>query len=156
MLHAMNPPALFRIVPLPSDPVDEARRTSTDRLGHRLTPRIDDGPRRQCRFPLRQLRPGEEFRSMSHSPFRRDHPHRETGSIFRRRRLCGRASSAAGAGSAPAGFPRLQCREKLVDARIGPSDPEALIGTLLANPAVDCLLVRSLTHGCHTFKIERA
>jgi hypothetical protein len=82
MLRAMNPPTPFRIVLLPFDLVDETRRMSTDRLGHRLTPRLNDDPNNPCRFTLRQLRSGEEFLLMSYSPFRRDHPHRETGPIF--------------------------------------------------------------------------
>ena len=113
-----------------------------------------------CRYTLERVEPGEEVILLSYTPFAHDHPYREVGPLFIRR--------AGGAGYAdlhrfppqidPArrAFRSYDAAERIVDARVGTADPETLIAGLFANPAVACIHVRAITHGCFTFKIERA
>jgi hypothetical protein len=156
----MTTTAAFRIVPLPREIVERARRTLTDDFGHALTPFINPSHGNPCRFTLRQSPPGEELLLMSYSPFKRAHPYAEVGPIFIRRH--GEAGYAE-----PTHFPPeidpttrvFRCynaAEEIIDARVGTSQPEELIAELFSDPAVDCIHVRSLTYGCFTFKIERA
>ncbi len=149
----------FRIVPLTSDFVARIRRTMTDDFGHslRVTTSSDRNP---CRFTLQLTSPGEELILLSYSPFTRDHPYREVGPIFIRR------DGDVGYANLHRFPPELDpttrvfraysVAEEIVDARVGTPKPEALIAELFGNPIVNCIHVRSLTHGCFTFKIERA
>ncbi|HVU23449.1 MAG TPA: DUF1203 domain-containing protein [Opitutus sp.] len=151
--------APFRIVPLAGDVAARARRTLRDDHGHalRVVTAVESAP---CRLTLRQIQPGERAILMSYSPFAGDHPYREIGPIFIR------ADDAAAYGS-PDRWPSeidpttrvfraYNAAEEIIDARVGTATPETLIADLFSNPATDCLHVRSLTHGCYTFKIARA
>lgn len=150
----------FRIVPLPRETVARARRTMTDDFGHALKVFVNPSRGNPCRFTLRQSPPGEELLLMSYSPFQRAHPYAEVGPIFVR--LHGDVAYddpgrwPAEIDPATRVFRAYNAAEEIVDARVGTSRPEALITDLFAQPAVDCIHVRSLTYGCFTFKIERA
>lgn len=156
----MNSPTAFRIVPLPRETVERARRTMTDDFGHTLRVFVNPSRGNPCRFTLRQSPPGEELLMMSYSPFKRAHPYAEVGPIFIRR------NGELGYDDLNRFPPEIDpttrvfrcynAAEEIVDARIGTAQPEALIDELFSNPAVDCIHVRSLTYGCFTFKIERA
>ncbi len=156
----MIPPPAYRIVPLSRDYVETIRRTMTDACGHRLQVHVNRAHGNPCRFTLRQSPPGEELLLVSHRPFRGDHPYAEIGPIFIR--LRGDAGYTdvhrfpAEIDPTTRIFRAYDAAERIVDARIGTPNPDALIRELFANPAVDCIHVRSLTYGCYTFKIERA
>jgi hypothetical protein len=152
----------FRIVPLPYALVKRVRRTLRDDHGHALEVITNRERGNPCRFTLRQSPPGEELILMSYSPFRGGHPYAEVGPIFIRK------NGDADTGYAdPHRWPPeidpvnrvFRCYdadERIVDARVGTSQPEALIAELFANAQVQTIHVRSLTYGCYTFKIERA
>lgn len=130
----------------------------TDSQGHPLRVKTC-ATRVPCRFTLQMVRPGEEVILMSYSPFRLDHPYRETGPIFIRARGDVGYSDvhrwAPEMDPTQRVFRAYNSAEEITDARIGTAEPEGLIAELFANPAADCIHVRSLTYGCFTFKIER-
>lgn len=150
----------YRIVPLPLDYVQTIRRTMTDPFGHRLQVFVNKAQGNPCRFTLRQSPPGEELLLLSHRPFAQDHPYAEIGPIFIR--LRGNEGYEDVHRFPPEIDPTTRifrcydAAERIVDARIGTREADALIAELFANPAVACIHVRSLTYGCYTFKIERA
>lgn len=155
----MKSPTSFRIVPLEAEFVARIRHTMTDDFGHslRVTTSTERNP---CRFTLQLAASGEELILLSYSPFTRDHPYREVGPIFIRRQ--GDVGYADLNQFPPEldptkrVFRAYNVAEEIVDARVGTNEPEALIAELFGNPIVNCIHVRSLTHGCFTFKIERA
>lgn len=150
----------YRIVPLAHDYVQTLRRTMTDPFGHRLRVIVNETHGNPCRFTLRQSPPGEELLLLSHRPFAHDHPYAEVGPIFIRLRGDEGYSDVhrfpPEIDPATRVFRGYDAAERIVEARVGTPDPDALIGALFANPQVACIHVRSLTYGCYTFKIERA
>jgi hypothetical protein len=155
----MKSNSAFRIIPLASEFVDRIRCTMTDDFGHslRVTTSTDRNP---CRFTLQLTSPGEELILLSYSPFNRDHPYREIGPIFIRRQgdvgYTDLNRFPPELDPTKRVFRAYNLAEEIVDARVGTTEPEALIDELFRNSAVNCIHVRSLTHGCFTFKIERA
>lgn len=156
----MNSQPAYRVVPLARDFVQHIRRTMTDPFGHRLQVYVNEAHGNPCRFTLRQSPPGEELILLSHRPFATDHPYAETGPIFIRRhgdegyqdvhRFPPEIDPATRL------FRAYDAAERIVGARVGTPDPDAVIADLFANPAAACIHVRSLTYGCYTFKIVRA
>ncbi|MBS0662135.1 MAG: DUF1203 domain-containing protein [Verrucomicrobia bacterium] len=156
----MSRPIPYRIVPLPLQMVEDVRRTGVDCLGHRVTPEVNLEEGRPCRLTLRYIRKGERLLLLSHSPFAHDHPYREIGPIFV---LADGGQPYADIHRFPPDFDpttrvfrSYDAAERIVDARVGAPDPDAVIADLFANPRAECIHVRSLTYGCYTFRIERA
>jgi hypothetical protein len=151
--------APFRIVPIPVEVVESARRILRDEFGHALQITTQPSPV-PCRYTLRQMSPGEPVILMSYCPFRLAHPYVEVGPIF------------IGAETEPSYetvdrwppqidpvqrvFRAYDAAERIVDARVGGTDPAEIILDLFANSAVECIHVRALGYGCFTFKVERA
>jgi len=150
----------FRIVPLGADYVAHLRRTRMDAFGHHLPVFVNPTRGNPCRFTLRQSPPGEELLLLSHRPFAGEHPYAEVGPIFIR--LHGDQGYEEVDRFPPEidppkrVFRAYNAAEEIVDARVGTSDPASLIAELFSNPAIAFIHARSLTHGCYTFKIDRA
>ena len=150
----------YRIVPLSLPAVEAVRRSGVDCLGHRVTPEVNQEDGRPCRLTLRYIRRGERLLLLSYSPFAHDHAYREIGPVFV---LADGGEPYADVHRFPPEidpttrvFRSYDADERIVDARVGTANPDALITELFSEPRAACIHVRSLTYGCYTFRIDRA
>jgi Protein of unknown function (DUF1203) len=150
----------FRIVPLPTEIAQTARRLArTDAPDHTIV--VADSPRGYpCRHCLRWAQPGEPVVLFPYAAIPPGHPYSETGPIFVHAEKCQRYSST---GEYPADFRNgrvfraYDANYNILDAEIADGNkPEAVIEKLLQNPKTAFVDARSVTHGCFTFRIQRA
>src|SRR5438093_801403 len=87
-------------------------------------------------------------------------PHSETGPIFVHANECQRYSAT---NEYPADFRNgrvfraYDSNYNIIDAQVmNGSEPEVVIETLFQNPDTAFVDVRSVTHGCFTFRVQRA
>ena len=88
------------------------------------------------------------------------HPYSETGPIFVHAEPCERYSATREyPGELRRGrvFRAYNASYSMIDAEVANgSEPEAIVEKLLQNPETAFVDARSVTHGCYTFRIERA
>ncbi|MFN2622233.1 MAG: DUF1203 domain-containing protein [Chthoniobacterales bacterium] len=149
----------FRIVPLPSDLVDEAREAV--RRGARDHALVEvDSPRSfPCRHCLSWAQPGERGILFTYASIPAGRPYSESGPIFVHERRCEEYSAT---NNYPPDLREgrvlraYDSQSNMIDAAVvNGEEPETIIAKLFANPASAFLQVRSVTRGCFTFKIER-
>jgi hypothetical protein len=150
----------FRIVPLPIEVADAARRAAeTEAADHAIV--IADSPTGYpCRHCLRFARPGERMILFSYAAIPPGHPYSETGPIFVHAEKCQRYSATdeypADFRSGRA-FRAYDANYNMIDAEVADGrEPEAVIEKLLQNPKTRFVDARSVTRGCFTFRIQRA
>jgi hypothetical protein len=150
----------FRIVPLPTEIAQTARLLArTDAPDHAIV--VADSPRGYpCRHCLRWAQPGEPVVLFPYAAIPPGHPYSETGPIFVHAEKCQRYSAT---GEYPADFRNgrvfraYDANYNIIDAEIADGNkPEAVIEKLLQNPKTAFVDARSVTHGCFTFRIQRA
>jgi len=150
----------FRIVPMPAEVAEQARRTMTDAFGNELSARRDDA-RHQCRSCLRLTEPHEPYVALSYRPFQAPAAFAECGPVYLHLRACepyGRTSEW------PDEFPREQvvlraygADDEIADARfVGRRPLEDVLGELLAEDRNAYVHARNSTYGCFMFRVERA
>ncbi len=148
----------YRIVPLPSDVADAARRAlAAGAADHALV--IADSPNGYpCRHCLQWAAPGERMILFTYAAVDSG-PYQERGPIFVHAEPCSRYSAVA---DYPADFRNGRViraydeRKFIIDARVVNGEgPEAAIEDLLRNPRAAFLHVRSVGYGCYTMGVER-
>ena len=150
----------FRIVPLPTEIADHARRAA--RVGaadHAI--RIADSPSGYpCRHCLRFAKPGERLILFPYAAIPPGHPYSESGPIFVHADPCERYSATheypdeLRNGRVFRAYDRTY---ELIDAEVANGrEPEAIVEKLLENPDTVFVDARSMTRGCYTFRIQRA
>ncbi len=149
----------FRIIPLPTDVADAARKAAkAGAPDHEMV--IADSPRGfPCRHCLRWAEPGERLILFPFAAIAPGRPYSESGPIFVHADRCepypatheypaefrqGRAVRAYNADHDMIGA-------QLVDGE----EPEAIIESFLEKPETAFVHVRSASHGCYTMQIGR-
>jgi len=153
-------PSTLRIIALPTEIAERARRVAkTGAPDHAIV--VADSPRGYpCRHCLRWAQPGEQVILFPYASIPVGHPYSETGPIFVHVQKCQRYSAT---NEYPAdfrsgrAFRAYDANYNMIDAEVANgSEPQAVIEKLMQNPATAFVDARSITHGCYTFRIQRA
>ena len=149
----------FRIIPLPTETADAARREVNMGAADHALITVDTPRSSPCRHCLRWAQPGERVILFPYSAIPSGHPYSETGPIFVHAHECPRYSAT---NEYPADFREgrvfraYDSKYNIIEAEINGSEPEVVIETLFQNPDTAFVDVRSVTHGCFTFRVQRA
>jgi uncharacterized protein DUF1203 len=149
----------FRIIPLPTEIADAARRAvNADSADHALIT-VDSPGSAPCRHCLSWAQPGERVILFPYAAIPSGHPYSETGPIFVHADRCQRYAAT---NEYPADFRNgrvfraYDANYNIIDAQImNGSEPEVVIESLFQNPEIAFVDVRSVTHGCFTFRVLR-
>ena len=149
----------FKVVALPTAIADEARRRAANGAPDHKTSVVQTDHAAPCRHCLTWAKPGERVILFPYQAISCGRPYAESGPIFVHAEQCARYSS-------PNEFPRelrngrairaYNEKNEIVAAEVLNGAPEESATRLLENDAVRFLHVRSASHGCYTFKLERA
>jgi hypothetical protein len=150
----------FRIIPLPSEIADAARRAANaGALDHALIT-VDEPESAPCRHCLRWAQPGERVILFPYAAIPSGQPYSETGPIFVHASECQRYSATD---EYPDDFRNgrvfraYDSKYNISDAQIvNGSQAEVVIKSLFQNPDTAFVDVRSVTRGCFTFRVQRA
>jgi hypothetical protein len=150
----------FRILPLPTEIAEAARHAVEAGASDHAIVSADSPGSCPCRHCLRWAQPGERVILFPYTAIPSSHPYSETGPIFVHADECQRYSAT---NEYPADFRNgrvfraYDAKYKIIDAQImNGSEPEAVIESLFQNPDTAFVDVRSVTHGCFTFRVQRA
>jgi hypothetical protein len=150
----------FRIIPLPTELAEAARHAfNTGASDHALVT-VDSPGSSPCRHCLRWAQPSERVILFPYAAIPPGHPYSESGPIFVHATECQRYSATD---AYPADFRSgrvfraYDSNYNIVDAKVvNGIEPEVVIKELFESPETAFLDVRSVTHGCFTFRIQRA
>jgi Protein of unknown function (DUF1203) len=150
----------FQIIPLPTEIADAARRAvDAGALDHTIVKANSPGSS-PCRHCLRWAQPGERVILFPYAAIPSGHPYSETGPIFVHADQCQRYSAT---NEYPADFRNgrvlraYNSNYNIIDAQVvNGREPEAVIESLFQNPDTAFVDARSVTHGCFTFRVQRA
>jgi len=150
----------FHVIPLPSAIADAARRAvNAGAADHELIT-VDSPESSPCRHCLRWAQPGERVILFPYAAIPSGHPYSETGPIFVHADNCQRYTAP---NEYPADFRNgrvvraYDSNYNIVDAQVvDGSEPEVVIESLFEKPDTAFVDVRSVTHGCFTFRVQRA
>ncbi len=151
----------MRFVPIPTEVVRAYRSGAPDANGQLPERHISDGGGNPCRHCLAMISRGAGMLVLAHRPFPAPQPYAEIGPIF----LCADACAAGGG----AELPEMLASPEYIVRGYGPDDrivygtgavtPTLQImeraGTLLADPRVDYVHVRSARNNCFQVRIDR-
>jgi len=148
----------FRIVPLPTEVADAARKAvSEGRPDHRM--QVVDSPNTApCRHCLEWAKPGERVILFPYEAIPTGKPYSESGPIFVHAEPCVRYSAESYPEAFREGrvFRAYDSGENIIDACLpNGEEPEEVIAKLFDNPETMAVHARSATRGCYTFKVER-
>ena len=150
----------FRILPLPTEIADSARRVVNAGAADHVLITVDSPGSSPCRHCLRWAQPGERVILFPYTAIPSGHPYSETGPIFVHANECQRYSLP---NEYPADFRNGRVfrandsNYNIIDAQVGNgSEAEVVIASLFQNTDTAFVDVRSITHGCFTFRIQRA
>jgi Protein of unknown function (DUF1203) len=150
----------FRIVPLPTEIADAARRAENAGAADHALITVDSAESSPCRHCLRWAKPGERVILFPYAAIPAGQPYSETGPIFVHANECQRYSAT---NEYPADFRNgrvfraYDSKYNIIDAQVvNGSEPEVVIESLFRNPDTEFVDVRSVTRGCFTFRIQRA
>jgi len=150
----------FRILPLPTEIAEAARHAVKSGASDHAIVSADSPGSSPCRHCLRWAQPGERVILFPYAAIPSGHPYSETGPIFVHADECQRYSAT---NEYPADFRNgrvfraYDAKYKIIDAQVmNGSEPEAVIESLFQNPDTAFVDVRSVTHGCFTFRVQRA
>jgi len=150
----------FRIIPLATEIADSARRKISAGAADHALVTVDSTGSSPCRHCLRWAQPGERVILFPYAAIPSDRPYSETGPIFVHANKCQRYSAI---NEYPADFRggrvfrAYGSNYNIIDAQIvNGSEPEVVIERLLQNPETAFVDVRSVSHGCFTFRVQRA
>ncbi|HZR06700.1 MAG TPA: DUF1203 domain-containing protein [Candidatus Udaeobacter sp.] len=150
----------FRIVALPTDIAEKARRTAESGAVDHAVIKVDSPTGYPCRHCLRWAQPGERVILFPYASIPPGHPYSETGPIFVHAERCeGYCASDEYPTDFRNGrvFRAYDTDYNMIDAEIANgNDPEAVIEKLLQNPKTEFVDARSVSRGCFTFRIVRA
>jgi len=150
----------FRIVPLPTEVANAARRAAEVVTADHAVITADSPTDYPCRHCLRWAQVGERVILFPYEAIPPGHPYSETGPIFVHEQPCERYAAKH---EFPADFRKGRVMRAynstfdMIDAEIvDNSEPEPVIEKLLQNPETAFVDARSVTQGCFTFRILRA
>ncbi len=150
----------FRIIPLPTEIADAARRAVNTGASDHAVVTADSPGSCPCRHCLRWAQPGERVILFPHAAIPSGYPYSETGPIFVHAQKCDRYSADD---EYPAAFRNgrvfrgYNSNYQIIDAKVvNGREPEAVIQEFFHNPDVAFVDVRSVTRGCFTFRVQRA
>jgi Protein of unknown function (DUF1203) len=150
----------FHIIPLPTEIADLARREVNESATDHVLITVDSPGNSPCRHCLRWALPGERVVLFPYAAIPSGHPYSETGPIFVHANECQRYSATS---KYPADFRNgrvfraYDSNYNIMDAQVvDGSEPEVVIESLFQNPDTAFVDVRSVTHGCFTFRVQRA
>ena len=149
----------FRIVPLPSEVAERARRAAEAGAADHAVVIADSPSGYPCRHCLHFAKPGERVILFPYAAIPTGHPYSETGPIFVHAEPCERYRATheypedLRRGRA---FRAYTASNDMIDAVVANgSEPEAIVEKLLQNPETAFVDARSVTRGCYTFRIQR-
>jgi Protein of unknown function (DUF1203) len=150
----------FRIVPLRSEVAEQARRAAESGAKDHAVITADSATGYPCRHCLSWAQPGERVILFPYAAIPSGQPYSETGPIFVHANECQRYSTI---NEYPADFRNgrvfraYDSKYNIIDAQVtNGSEPEVVIESLFQNPDTAFVDARSVTHGCFTFRIQRA
>ena len=150
----------FRIVPLPTEIADTARRVANAGAADHALITVDEPGSAPCRHCLRWAEPGERVVLFPYTAIPSGQPYSETGPIFVHADKCQRYSAT---NEYPADFRNgrvfraYDSNYNIIDAKVvDGSEPEVVMENLFENPETVFVDARSMTRGCFTFRIQRA
>src|SRR5258705_12242183 len=150
----------FKIVPLPTEIADAARRVVNAGAADHALVTVDSPGNSPCRHCLRWAQPGESVILFPYAAISSGHPYSETGPIFVHANECQRYSAT---NEYPADFRNgrvfraYDSNYNIIKAQvIDASEPEVVIESLFQNPHTEFVDGRSITRGCFTFRVQRA
>jgi len=149
----------FQIVPLATEVAEAARRSAAAGApDHGFV--IADSPNGfPCRHCLRWAQPGERVILFPYPAIPPGHPYSESGPIFVHADPCERYRATREYPSAFRNgrvFRAYSTNYDMIHVEVvNGSEPEAVVEKLLQNPETAFVHVRSVTHGCYTFGVER-
>src|SRR5438067_4651939 len=150
----------FRIIPVATEIADAARRAVNAASADHALITVDWPESSPCRHCLRWAQPGERVILFPYAAIPSGHPYSETGPIFVHVNECQRYSAT---NEYPADFRNgrvlraYDSNYNIIDAQVmNGSEPEVVIETLFQNPGTAFVDARSVTHGCFTFRVQRA
>src|SRR5437879_5427102 len=150
----------FQVVPLPPEIADRARRAAEAGAADHALVTADSPTGYPCRHCLRFAKPRERVILFPYASIPAGHPYSETGPIFVHAEKCERYSATD---EYPADFRNgrvfraYDSNYNLIDAQVvNGSEPEPVIERLFQNADTVFVDVRSVTHGCFTFRVQRA
>ena len=149
----------FRIIPLPTEIAEAARSAiKAGAADHALVMAQSPGSC-PCRHCLRWAKPGERVILFPYAAIPSGHPYAETGPIFVHAEKCERYRAT---NEYPAEFRSgrvlraYDSNYNLIDAQVvNGNEPETVIERLFQNADAAFVDVRSVTHGCFTFRVLR-
>jgi hypothetical protein len=150
----------FQVIPLPTEIADAARHVAkTGAVDHAIIT-VDSPESSPCRHCLRWAQPGERVVLFPYTAIPAGQPYSETGPIFVHADRCQRYDAT---NEYPADFRNgrvfraYDSNYSIIDAQVlDGSEPEVVIESMFQNPETKFVDVRSLTHGCFTFRVQRA
>jgi len=152
-------PLNFRIVPLPSEVAEAARRIAATAAPDHVFVTADSPLAFPCRHCLHWAAPGERVVLFPYAAIPPGYPYSETGPIFVHADACHRYEAANEYPSEFCNgrvFRAYTSDHRIIEAKIANETmPEVVIENLFGNPETAFVHVRSVTHGCYTFAIER-
>jgi Protein of unknown function (DUF1203) len=150
----------FHIIPLPTEIADAARRVGNAGSADHALITVDSPGSSPCRHCLRWAQPGERVILFPYAAIPHGHPYSETGPIFVHANECQRYSAT---NEYPADFRNgrvfraYDSNYNIIDAQVVDGrEPELVIQEFFENSEIAFVDVRSVTHGCFTFRIQRA
>jgi hypothetical protein len=150
----------FRIIPLPTEVAERARRAAVAGAADHAIVIADSPTGYPCRHCLCFAKPGERVILFPYAAIPPGYPYSETGPIFVHAEPCERYSATREyPGELRRGrvFRAYNASYDMIDAEVAnENEPEAIVEELMQNPKTAFVDARSVTHGCYTFRIERA
>jgi Protein of unknown function (DUF1203) len=150
----------FRILPLPTEIADVARRAAKAGAADHAFITVDSAGSSPCRHCLQWAQPGERVILFPYAAIPSGHPYSETGPIFVHADQCQRYSTT---NEYPPDFRTgrvfraYDSNYNIVDAQLmNGNEPEFVIQRLFEDPNTAFVDARSVTHGCFTFRVQRA
>ncbi len=150
----------FHILPLPTEIAEAARHAVNAGAADHALITVDSPGSSPCRHCLRWAQPGEAVILFPYAAIPSGHPYSETGPIFVHADKCQRYSAT---NEYPADFRNgrvfraYDSKYNIIEAEIvNGGEPEVVIESLFQNPDTAFVDVRSVTHGCFTFRVQRA
>lgn len=150
----------YRIVPLPTEVAEAARRTAAAGTSPNHAVVVADSPTDfPCRHCLRWAELGERLILFPFASVPAGHPYSEVGPIFVHAEACERYADTQ---TFPPQFRQgralraYDSEHEMIDAAVVDGDDvEGEIKKLLRNPKTDFIHARSVTRGCYTLGVAR-
>jgi hypothetical protein len=153
----------FRVTPIPAGVLERIRAAGHDDFGNPLVPVTSEEGGEPMRCCLQRAAPGDRLGLIAYRPFARPGPFAESGPVFIHAEAC---AGYASTGSYPPGYrdwPTMVFRPYHYDGSIAydaialgdGAGAEALIASMLADPAIEFIHTRNVYAGCYMFCIGR-